>query len=514
MEVTFLSSTGSFSGVGYNLSKVYANSAQILEVANFDGLKYITDVPTIGDYVDYLKMWSEKNSRIKNSQLHVAISCRGQEQSKEELLSVAKQWLKEMGYDGIPALFVFHKDTNNNHIHIITSRVDPLGKKVKDSNERWRGRAILKKIEGVSIEQKDFQKAVKDAFSYRFSNVSQFALLLEQQKFRVTELENGDLIVTKYGKPVITVSKDEVTRAIEEGEKRADNDNRKKQIKALLIKYKEDLSIVELKDLMKRTFGIDMVFFGNKNSPYGYALIDHKDKVVYKGSEILPLKELLRQDNNDREKKIDNRFDKGCSIIDAVLKENRFASIYEVRATLRTYGYTIKEGRLYHYGKDLGRLKEDVVAQLDYNKRLGNAQKVNTDNPRTLDALARHYKVHRDDLHISQEPRLDNNEGYHSLQELYDKAYLSGDLYAFLKLNNAYIFTDEGKTFVIDKDLGAISEIDATNPERALLVDRETTQMEDNSPEVGIEDIADIFIGKDEGGAGANNELKKKGRRR
>lgn len=513
MEVTFLSSTGSFGGVGYNLSKVYSNTAQVLEVANFDGLKYISSVPTINDYVEYLKLWSERNSRIRNTQFHVAISCKGHEKSKEELLAVAKQWLKEMGYEGIPALFVFHKDTNNNHIHIVTSRVDPLGRKVKDSNERWRGRSVLKKIEGINIGQKDYQKAVKEALSYRFSNVSQFALLLEQRKYKITEVENGDLLISKYGKPVTTVSKDEITRAIEEGGNRADNDSRKKQIKALLIKYKENLSITELKDLMKRTFGIDIVLFGKKNSPYGYALIDHKDKVVYKGSEILPLKELLRQDKNNREKKIDNRFDKGCSIIDAVLKENRFASIYEVRATLRTYGYFIRDYRLYHYGKDLGMLKEDVVAQLDYNKRLGKAQKVNTDNPRTLDALARHYIVHRDDLHISQEPRLDNNKGYHSLQELYDSAFLSGDLFSYLKLNNAYLFTDEGKTYIIDKDLGAISEIDTTNPERALVVDTEPSQMEDNSPSVGFEDIADIFIGKGEGSAGGNNEVKKRRRR-
>lgn len=78
-----MSSTGSFGGVDYNLSKVYSNAGELLEASNFDGLRHISN-PTISDYTNYLKVWSERNSRIRNSQLHVAISCKGREKSKEE----------------------------------------------------------------------------------------------------------------------------------------------------------------------------------------------------------------------------------------------------------------------------------------------------------------------------------------------------------------------------------------------------------------------------------------------
>ena len=49
----------------------------------------------------------------------------------EELVNFARRYMNEMGYGqpGQPMLIYAHHDTDNNHIHIITSRVDPHGKK-------------------------------------------------------------------------------------------------------------------------------------------------------------------------------------------------------------------------------------------------------------------------------------------------------------------------------------------------------------------------------------------------
>ena len=50
----------------------------------------------------------------------------------------------------------------------------------------------------------------------------------------------------------------------------------------------------ELTEYLRKTFGFEIVFHhkGNK-SPYGYTLIDHKDKAVYKGGDIIPLKKIM-----------------------------------------------------------------------------------------------------------------------------------------------------------------------------------------------------------------------------
>ena len=44
---------------------------------------------------------------------------------------------------------------------------------------------------------------------------------------------------------------------------------------------------------MKKNFGVDVVFFGKKDKPYGYMLIDHVNKTVIHGARVLAVEELL-----------------------------------------------------------------------------------------------------------------------------------------------------------------------------------------------------------------------------
>lgn len=55
-----------------------------------------------------------------------------------KLLDIAHRYLKEMGYaeEGQPLLVYAHRDTPNNHIHIITSRVAPDGHRISDKFEK------------------------------------------------------------------------------------------------------------------------------------------------------------------------------------------------------------------------------------------------------------------------------------------------------------------------------------------------------------------------------------------
>lgn len=507
MEVSFLSSTGSFGGVEYNLSKVMKNAAELLDVANFEGLMHISN-PTIGEYTSYLRAWSERNSRIKNSQFHVAISCKGQEKSKEELLGVAKQWLKEMGYDGIPALFIFHHDTDNNHLHIITSRVDKNGRKVNDSNERWRGRAILKRLEGVRMSlEEEAKKAIEEALTYRFFNNKQFYLILESKGYKIDERRDGYVEVRKYGKLVWGIQKAEIDDAICSKKKESDN-SREKQLKAILSKYKDQMPLAELKDLMRKSFGVELVFFGKTGKPYGYAIIDHKDKYVYKGGDIMPLKDLLGE---KKKEEIDHkqRAEKFVSLI----LEGGNPTIKEVNALLRKYGYSLRKDTLYHYGKEIGKLSSMSVEQIKYNDRLERTKRIKTDDPKIIDALARHFNVKREDLSISESSNKVTNMGYNSLQELYDQAFLSGEFLYYLKLHNAFLFKDEGKTYLVEQETGSIAEIKTNNLERDLISEMQSVGEEPTSS-IGLDEVANILGVGQSGASSANNELPKRKRKR
>lgn len=505
MEVTFLSSTGSFAGVAYNLSKVYKNAAEVMEASHFDGLRHVSN-PTIKDYTDYLKLWTDKNTRIKHSQLHVAISCKGKERSKEELLAVAKEWMKEMGYEDNPTLYIFHHDTNNNHIHIITSRVDKYGKKVNDSNERWRGRDTLKRIEGISESIDKLIAPVREALGYIYTTKHQFTLILERQNYKVEEKENGDLEVKKYGKPITTISASEIETALKNNREKGYDSSRQKQIKALLYKYKDRMNLDELQDMMKRTFGLEMVFFGQKDKPYGYAIIDHKEKAVYKGGVIMSIKELM---SKGAEQEKADKYTRGCSILELLLE--KYTISQPIYAELKRYGYAIKDGQLSHYGKDVGRLPESIIGTLKQLYNVERAKQIHTNDPKIIEAIARHYNISPEEFSPSEGVAYHSNKGYRSLQELYDRGRQQGELYAFLKLNNAYLFYDSGRAYVIDNDSGCISQVNDTHPEREMIIDTERKEYIDEV-EVTAEEVIDIFSASEGQSGGVDNTPKKRRR--
>ena len=86
--------------------------------------------PTTEELTGYLKKYSSTNSQIRKPQFHVAVSCKGREMTETELLDFAHRYLQEMGYaePGQPWLIYAHHDTDNTHLHIITSRVAPDGR--------------------------------------------------------------------------------------------------------------------------------------------------------------------------------------------------------------------------------------------------------------------------------------------------------------------------------------------------------------------------------------------------
>ncbi|HVA99222.1 MAG TPA: hypothetical protein VNG53_10035 [Bacteroidia bacterium] len=69
------------------------------------------------------------------------------------------------------------------------------------------------------------------------------------------------------------------------------------------IKAAKFLRFLKLTNFLKQTFGFDFIFFSGKDkeTPYGYVLVDHNKREVYKGSDLLKL-ELLIFDAVNKEK--------------------------------------------------------------------------------------------------------------------------------------------------------------------------------------------------------------------
>lgn len=155
MIAIILPGSTNFHAVGYNEYKVSKGIARLIEIQNFGSLGTFHK-PTPSELVGYLQKYSSQNSRIRKPQFHMAISCKGHEMSEDELLGFAHQYLKEMGYgeSGQPLLVYSHYDTENTHLHIVTSRVAPDGRKIQHNHERRRSQEVIDRILGNDRKRK------------------------------------------------------------------------------------------------------------------------------------------------------------------------------------------------------------------------------------------------------------------------------------------------------------------------------------------------------------------------
>lgn len=329
MIVKFLSSASNdFHGVRYNEKKIDSGAGELMKMKNFPSS--INEESSQTEVRDYLKAISKSN-KTKKPQFHATISTKFREHSKEELTKVAENFMEEMGYGVQPYIVVFHNDTDNNHIHIVSTRVDKnSGKKIDDSFEKLKSQQALQKsiekIYGKSMD-KDLEKLLK----YKFGSLNQLKLLLERNGFKLVTnaedenaldiLKNGVWQKRIYGNQISFENKFDLAR--------------KRQIKAILMKYRERYSnkvfkVIdnrenqnneenrkirnaslkvefesELQHKMREMFGLDIIFHHKEGkTPFGFTLIDYKTGVVFKGSEFGKAKEIFDFTEEELDKRL------------------------------------------------------------------------------------------------------------------------------------------------------------------------------------------------------------------
>ena len=309
MIVKILSKSATFKGVKYNTSKVEKDKGELMKVQNFGALQAIPDLRP-QDYINYLEAVSSRNRNVKFPQLHAVISCKEREKSKVELAELAEDWLKGMGYGENPYLLIFHKDTKNNHIHMVSTRVGPDGKKISDSYEKLRAYQVLHQVMNHD-EKNEAAVDVQKALSYQFSTRAQFAMLLEAKGYTLLPSERGYRIC-KYGIEAGSVTFEKIEERIVAYQR---NKERVHQLRAIIEKYrklysaaifekKQDLAgqpkagsvtySSPLAEMLAEKFGVQILFHGKEGkAPYGYSILDHSQKIVFKGSDVMPLKEFI-----------------------------------------------------------------------------------------------------------------------------------------------------------------------------------------------------------------------------
>lgn len=311
MIVKILRPSATFNGVSYNTDKIESDKGELMKVENFGALQALEHLKP-SDYVNYLEARSATSARIKYPQFHAVISCKGKSHTKEQLTELATNWLKGMGYEKQPYMLVFHRDTANNHIHIVSTRIDENGKKISDSYEKIRAYQVLNQLIDLN-EKKQMDKDIERALSYNFSTRPQFMMLLECQGYSL-QLDGDKYKISKYGVQQATVD----LALIDARRKTYNKDiDRLAQLRAIIEKYskihnpavvplskpltkgmivKPTAYTSELAEELSAKLGLQILFHGQPGMPpYGYTIIDHSHnhKSVYKGGELMPLEKLI-----------------------------------------------------------------------------------------------------------------------------------------------------------------------------------------------------------------------------
>lgn len=332
-----------FPGIQYNDKKIDNGKGELMLMKNFPS--FIGESSSKEEVKSYLASVS-KSEKVKKPQFHAALSTRFREHSKEELTKIAENFMDEMGYGNQPFIVVFHNDTENNHVHIVSTRVDKQsGKKINDSYEKLKSQSalakVMEKIYGISNVEN-----INKLLSYRISSLKQLELLLERSGFRLAQNKEDEtqFDILKNGVREKTISGNQIVFDNKKDE------NRTRQIRAILSKYKELYSgkvfkvqdfrkqeamlpeekqkeeakpkiefESELQKKLKDTFGIDIVFHqvdekyedkgksAGGHRPFGYSLIDNRTGTVYKGSEIMKMNDLFEFTSEIMDKRLFER---------------------------------------------------------------------------------------------------------------------------------------------------------------------------------------------------------------
>lgn len=356
MIATILPGSTNFHAVGYNDRKVAKGLASLIEILNFGPVGQF-GVPTTEEKIAWLQTYTSQNERIQKAQFHVAISCKGHEMTEEQLLDFAHSYMKEMGYmePGQPLLVYAHRDTANTHLHLVTSRIGPDGRKIEHDNERRRSQEIIDRLTKINRGEK-IDSDIRTALSYSISSMAQFKAVMNSLGYEVyNEVYNKEeQVYVKFGGRIR--KKIDEADVIQHFKQKKLSQERQKQLRSILRKYR-DMSAdnEELKKTLKEKFGIDLVFFGKKDKPFGYMLIDHSKKEVIHGNRILSMENLLNfATPEERMARIE-------LFIYESLEANPMLTQHELHNLLSKKRAYIKKGVLHFNGQE--KLLDEYVAE-------------------------------------------------------------------------------------------------------------------------------------------------------
>ena len=201
-----ISATENLGGaLGYNFKKVEKEEASILLAQGLYQNKEGTY--TMAEVFADMEALIPKKCRTKKTVFHCSLNPHPDEKlSDETLTQIAKEYMEALGYGRQPYIVFKHSDIAREHIHIVSLRVDGVGKKINDRFEKRRSKQITDALErkfGLIPSSKVTEKAVaetpkvdigKENIKEQVAN----ALRMVLKHYRFCSLGELNAILSKY----------------------------------------------------------------------------------------------------------------------------------------------------------------------------------------------------------------------------------------------------------------------------------------------------------------------------
>lgn len=250
----------------------------------------------------------------------------------DKLADIGREYMEGLGYGGQPYLIFKHEDIGREHIHIVSLRVDSNGKKINDSKEHERSKAITEELERkynlhpaegqkqgeqwelmpVDASKGNLKKQIASvikplASMYNFQSMGEYKAVLSLYNIHVEELKGEakgkpyrgllysavDRDGNKVGNPLKssifgkTVGYDGLEKRMVKSADRIKNKNLKEHTRKTVSEAKVSCRSESEFRAELRKQGIDVLFRRNeKGRIYGATFIDHTTRTILNGSRL------------------------------------------------------------------------------------------------------------------------------------------------------------------------------------------------------------------------------------
>eukprot|EP01137_Pigoraptor_chileana_P036589 Opistho-2@32466 len=322
--------------LNYNEGKVKNNEATLILASRFG-----TDIERL-DFGSKLKRFehlTNQNIKVKTNALHIMLNFDRSDKVNTELFQhIASSYMDKVGLGEQPFLVYQHKDVSHPHVHIVTTNIKADGKRIdihglgrtlsetarKELEMEYnlvkaegRNRSEAISIAPVSIETADYgrvptKKAIYSVVaevmrSYKFTSFAEYNAVLKQFNVTADRGKEDTVMFEKRGLIYSIIDKtgnrvgipfkaselatrptlDSVEKKFQRNvEKRMPyKEGLKKRIEYVFSKYNSITKTTLVAELEKQ--GIALILRqNNQGMVYGATFIDHKNRSVFKGSDL------------------------------------------------------------------------------------------------------------------------------------------------------------------------------------------------------------------------------------